>query len=189
MGASAAYDYPMARLARILLRDCARRALGVEHAALSRAWLSAAVREMGHCVLPEAVSVLIPARNEERVIAASITSLLASRGVEIEILVLDDASTDRTAEIVLGFAAQRSARAPGVFASAAGRLEWQAARLLCARGDGPLEYPLLSGRGCAPCSRSSCRVCPRFWFAPALIWSAAFPARRRRLLWSGCFCR
>jgi hypothetical protein len=35
----------------------------------------------GHCVLPDAVSVLIPARNEERVIAASITSLLASRGV------------------------------------------------------------------------------------------------------------
>jgi hypothetical protein len=54
----------------------------------------------GHCVLPDAVSVLIPARNEEHVIAASIESLLASRGVEIEIIVLDDGSTDRTAEIV-----------------------------------------------------------------------------------------
>jgi glycosyltransferase involved in cell wall biosynthesis len=62
--------------------------------------------ERGHCVLPEAVSVLIPARNEERSIAASIDSLLASRGIGIEILVLDDASTDRTAEIVLGLAAQ-----------------------------------------------------------------------------------
>ncbi len=62
--------------------------------------------EMGHCVLPDAVSVLIPVRNEERVIAASLTSLLASRGVQIEIIVLDDASTDRTAEIVLGFAAK-----------------------------------------------------------------------------------
>jgi glycosyltransferase involved in cell wall biosynthesis len=63
---------------------------------------------MGHCVLPDAVSVLIPARNEERAIAASLTSLLASRGVAIEIIVLDDASTDRTAEIVHGFAARDS---------------------------------------------------------------------------------
>jgi hypothetical protein len=62
--------------------------------------------ETGHCDLPAAVSVLIPARNEERAIAASLSSLLASRGVEIEILVLDDSSTDRTAEIVLGFAAR-----------------------------------------------------------------------------------
>jgi glycosyltransferase involved in cell wall biosynthesis len=54
--------------------------------------------------MPTAVSVLIPARNEERVIAASLASLLASRRVEIEIVVLDDASTDRTAEIVRGFA-------------------------------------------------------------------------------------
>ena len=63
---------------------------------------------MGHCVLPEPVSVLIPARNEERVIGASLTSLLASRGVEMEIVVLDDGSTDRTTEIVRGFAARDS---------------------------------------------------------------------------------
>ncbi len=62
--------------------------------------------EMGHCVLPDPVSVLIPARNEERVIAASLASLLDSRGVQIEIIVLDDGSTDRTAEIVLSFAAR-----------------------------------------------------------------------------------
>src|SRR3984957_8468272 len=62
--------------------------------------------ETGHCVLPDAVSVLIPARNEEQVIAASIASLLDSRGVAMEIIVLDDDSTDRTREIVLGFAAR-----------------------------------------------------------------------------------
>jgi hypothetical protein len=62
--------------------------------------------EMGHCVLPDPVSVLIPARNEERVIAALLTSLLASRGVQMEIIVLDDGSTDRTAETVRSFAAQ-----------------------------------------------------------------------------------
>jgi hypothetical protein len=62
--------------------------------------------ESGHCVLPDCVSVLIPARNEERVIGATLASLLASRGVEIEVVVLDDGSTDRTAEIVRGFAVQ-----------------------------------------------------------------------------------
>jgi hypothetical protein len=62
--------------------------------------------ETGHCVLPDPISVLIPARNEERVIAAALTSLLASRGVNLEIIVLDDGSTDRTAEIVLSFAAR-----------------------------------------------------------------------------------
>jgi len=54
----------------------------------------------GTCLLSEGVSVLIPARNEERVIAASIESLLASQGIEIEVIVLDDGSTDSTAEIV-----------------------------------------------------------------------------------------
>ncbi len=60
----------------------------------------------GNCQLPETVSVLIPARNEERVIAASLASLLASRGIQFEIIVLDDASTDRTAEIVQAIAAR-----------------------------------------------------------------------------------
>ena len=62
--------------------------------------------ETGACILPDAVSVLIPARNEEGSIGASITSLLASRGVGIAITVLDDGSTDRTAEIVSRFANQ-----------------------------------------------------------------------------------
>jgi len=46
------------------------------------------------------VSVLIPARNEER----AIKTVLASRGVDLELIVLDDGSTDRTVEIVKGFA-------------------------------------------------------------------------------------
>jgi glycosyltransferase involved in cell wall biosynthesis len=49
------------------------------------------------------VAVLIPARNEERNIGACLESALASRGVELEVLVLDDASIDRTAEIVREF--------------------------------------------------------------------------------------
>ena len=52
------------------------------------------------------VAVLIPARNEERNIGACVESVLGTRGVEIEVLVLDDASTDRTAEVVRGIAAR-----------------------------------------------------------------------------------
>ncbi|WP_263356336.1 glycosyltransferase [Acidicapsa ligni] len=54
------------------------------------------------------VSVLIPARNEELSIATAMQSVLASRGVELELIVLDDGSTDRTAEIVRVAAASDS---------------------------------------------------------------------------------
>jgi len=47
-----------------------------------------------------AVSVLIPARNEERNIAAAVGCVLASEGVQLELIVLDDNSTDGTAEIL-----------------------------------------------------------------------------------------
>jgi Glycosyl transferase family 2 len=46
------------------------------------------------------VSVLIPARNEEQSIAACVEAVLASHNVELEVIVLDDHSTDRTAEVV-----------------------------------------------------------------------------------------
>lgn len=60
-------------------------------------------------VSPPQISVLIPARNEEGSIAACIESVLASVGVELEIIVLDDHSEDRTAAIV-GEIAARDAR-------------------------------------------------------------------------------
>ena len=50
------------------------------------------------------VSVLIPARDEELSIAAAVNSVLSSRGIEFEVIVLDDASTDATAEIVRAIA-------------------------------------------------------------------------------------
>ncbi len=52
------------------------------------------------------ISVLVPARNEELGIEACLRSVLASRQVELEVIVLDDASTDRTAEIVRALAAE-----------------------------------------------------------------------------------
>lgn len=51
------------------------------------------------------VSVLIPARDEEQSIAASVLAALASREVKVEVVVLDDHSSDRTASIVQGIAA------------------------------------------------------------------------------------
>ncbi len=51
------------------------------------------------------LSVLIPARNEEAGIIRAVESVLASTGVTLELLVLDDASTDRTAELVNALAA------------------------------------------------------------------------------------
>lgn len=56
----------------------------------------------------DTVSVLIPARNEETNLPATLASVLANRGSEFEVVVLDDHSTDRTAEIVRAFAAQDS---------------------------------------------------------------------------------
>lgn len=50
-----------------------------------------------------AVSVLIPARNEESSIGPAIESVLANQDVELELIVLDDDSADRTAEIVTNF--------------------------------------------------------------------------------------
>ncbi len=47
------------------------------------------------------VSVVVPAYNEERLIVRTVETLLGSQGVEIEIIVVDDGSTDHTAERVL----------------------------------------------------------------------------------------
>lgn len=52
----------------------------------------------------DGVSVLIPARNEEASISGALQSILQSSHPEFEIIVMDDASEDRTAEVVQGFA-------------------------------------------------------------------------------------
>ena len=53
-----------------------------------------------------AVSVLIPARNEEANIEATVRAVLANHNIKFEVIVLDDHSTDRTAEIVARLAAE-----------------------------------------------------------------------------------
>ncbi len=49
---------------------------------------------------PARVSVLIPARDEELSIEAALRSVLASSGAVVEIIVMNDGSTDRTSAIV-----------------------------------------------------------------------------------------
>ena len=51
-------------------------------------------------LIPQFVSVLIPAFNEERVIEASVRHILASKGPRIEVIVIDDGSSDATSAIV-----------------------------------------------------------------------------------------
>jgi len=48
------------------------------------------------------VSVLIPAFNEAKVIASSIERILASNHPKIQVLVIDDGSTDGTSDVVRG---------------------------------------------------------------------------------------
>lgn len=53
------------------------------------------------------VSVIVPARNEEASLGACLESLLAQTGMNFEIIVADDGSTDRTREIAQSFATVR----------------------------------------------------------------------------------
>jgi glycosyltransferase involved in cell wall biosynthesis len=64
-------------------------------------------------VKPE-VSVIIPARNEEASLGTCLESLVSQAGVEFEIIVVNDHSTDRTGEIAASF--------PGVRVIEAGAL-------------------------------------------------------------------
>ena len=75
------------------------RALVLTGLALISAWLEMGGRR------PEIdpttfVSVLIPAYNEERVIERSVSHVLASENVRLEVIVIDDGSKDRTSDIV-----------------------------------------------------------------------------------------
>src|SRR5215472_1933213 len=52
---------------------------------------------------PPAVSVIVPARNEEACLGACLQSLVSQTGIAFEVLVVDDGSTDRTREIAESF--------------------------------------------------------------------------------------
>ena len=52
-------------------------------------------------VTPE-VSVVVPTRNRSRLLALTLLSVCWQRGVELEVVVVDDGSTDDTAQVVAG---------------------------------------------------------------------------------------
>src|SRR5580700_10367542 len=57
------------------------------------------------------VSIIVPARNEEACLGACLQSLAAQTGVNLEIIVVDDHSTDHTRQIASAFSnAQAQAR-------------------------------------------------------------------------------
>lgn len=58
------------------------------------------------------VSVIVPARNEERCLGKCLDSLLAQEGVDFEVILVDDASTDATQEIALSRPQVRLLEAP-----------------------------------------------------------------------------
>lgn len=49
------------------------------------------------------VSVVVAAKNEEKHLSEALSSILAQRGVELELIFVDDGSDDRTLEIALDF--------------------------------------------------------------------------------------
>ena len=75
------------------------RAIGVTALAVAHRDRGAPPEAAPHLV-PRFVSVLIPAFNEARVIEPSVRRILASRDVRIEVLVIDDGSTDGTSDVV-----------------------------------------------------------------------------------------
>ncbi len=87
------------------------------------------------------VSVLIPARNEEQSISASLHSVLASEGIDFEVIVLDDASQDRTYHLVRGISSDhpqvRLEKAPSLPPG------WCGKQHACAALAGLARHPIL----------------------------------------------
>jgi glycosyltransferase involved in cell wall biosynthesis len=68
--------------------------------------MSAAAEDLSATETEDLVTVVIPARNEERAIVACLDSILAQDWTALEVLVVDGDSTDRTVEIIEEYAAR-----------------------------------------------------------------------------------
>ena len=77
-------------------------------AAFAPDWVTVAPLECSPGPQP-ALSIVVPARDEERSIEACVRSLLAQTFLDFEVIVVDDRSTDATAEILQHLAAEDSA--------------------------------------------------------------------------------
>ncbi len=58
------------------------------------------------------LSVIVPARNEGEAVAAGLRSLLASKGVDLEVIAVDDRSTDETGAVMDSIQTDALVRAP-----------------------------------------------------------------------------
>src|SRR5215475_2046732 len=54
------------------------------------------------------VTIIVPARNEEACLGSCLESLVTQAGINFEIIVVDDGSTDRTSEIAKQFSEPRT---------------------------------------------------------------------------------
>lgn len=82
-----------------------------------------------------AVSVIVPARNEEACLEACLESLVAQIGVAFEVILVDDGSTDRTREIAQSFSSVRLVDASPPPAHWTGKSNAIAAGAAVARGE------------------------------------------------------
>ncbi|MGH9521525.1 MAG: glycosyltransferase family 2 protein [Terriglobales bacterium] len=71
--------------------------------------------------MPPTVSIIVPARNEEACLESCLRSLLAQRGVEFEVIVVDDGSTDRTRAIAESLSGVRVISAPALTSGCSGK--------------------------------------------------------------------
>lgn len=83
-------------------------------------------------VVPGLVSVVMPMRNCEAYVDAALRSILAQHGVDLEVVVVDDGSTDRSADVVRSVGDPRVRMIPGPRAGIAAALN---AGLAVARGE------------------------------------------------------
>jgi glycosyltransferase involved in cell wall biosynthesis len=81
------------------------------------------------------VSVIVPARNEEACLGACLESLAAQTGLDFEIIVVNDGSTDRTREIAQSFPRVRVVDADPPPSGWTGKNNAMAAGASVARGD------------------------------------------------------
>jgi len=88
---------------------------------------------------PPPISVLIPARNEEANIGDAVAAVLASDGVTLEVVVLDDGSTDNTAVILAGVADPRLRVATGGTLPAG----WSGKQHACMKLAGLAQYEMM----------------------------------------------
>ncbi len=84
---------------------------------------------------PRSVSVIVPARNEELALSRCLQSLVAQQGVNLEVIVVDDASTDRTRGIAESIGGVRVVDAGPLPVGWSGKVNAMLAGARLARGD------------------------------------------------------